>query len=348
MGWNGLRPSRAHAAFAVVALSLSLSLSAGARGQGLEIGIDRPGGDYSSFDLPEANPALCESTCRNDSVCRAFTYVNPGVQGASARCWLKNVVPPQVASNCCVSGVIRGDTPAADGGRFVEPVVTGYGVDICLNWGANCGKPAADEFCRRQGFAESSSSTVREDAPPTLVLGDNAVCGEGFCDRFSEIVCTASTPPVIVGGNPDDLWRASATDKRGMNGQRFPYSCPPIASIPSVSIWGTGIYTDDLAVCIAAVHAGAISAATGGTVTIEIAAGQPSYAASTQNGVGSSGYGSWYGSYTIVGAGAACRRRPAAVWAAGRCPRRRRQPMCSGRAAPAILVRNAQFPARAG
>ena len=34
----------------------------------------------------------------------AFTYVNPGVQGPNARCWLKNAVPAPVPETCCVSG----------------------------------------------------------------------------------------------------------------------------------------------------------------------------------------------------------------------------------------------------
>jgi hypothetical protein len=40
----------------------------------------------------------------SDPQCAAFTYVNPGVQGPNARCWLKNQVPPPVAAACCVSG----------------------------------------------------------------------------------------------------------------------------------------------------------------------------------------------------------------------------------------------------
>jgi hypothetical protein len=74
-------------------------------GPGYEQNTDRPGYDFSNFDLPEANPALCRDACLRNGGCQAFTYVNPGVQGPNARCWLKNSVPPATANNCCVSGV---------------------------------------------------------------------------------------------------------------------------------------------------------------------------------------------------------------------------------------------------
>jgi hypothetical protein len=74
-------------------------------GSGFEMNIDRPGYDFANFDLPQANPALCRDACMNNGTCLAFTYVNPGVQGPNARCWLKNSVPPATQNACCVSGV---------------------------------------------------------------------------------------------------------------------------------------------------------------------------------------------------------------------------------------------------
>ncbi|HMF44454.1 MAG TPA: PAN domain-containing protein [Polyangia bacterium] len=66
---------------------------------------DRPGMDYRSFDLPAPRPELCRDACWREPQCRAFTYVRPGVQGPSARCWLKNPVPPARLNDCCLSGV---------------------------------------------------------------------------------------------------------------------------------------------------------------------------------------------------------------------------------------------------
>ncbi len=69
-----------------------------------EVNIDRPGYDYSNFDLQIAEPSICRNHCKADSRCKAYTYVNPGVQGANARCWLKNSIPDAVSSSCCTSG----------------------------------------------------------------------------------------------------------------------------------------------------------------------------------------------------------------------------------------------------
>jgi hypothetical protein len=75
----------------------------------MEQNIDRPGMDYKNFDLSTPDPGVCKSACENDSLCKAFTFVRPGIQGSKARCWLKKSVPNPVASNCCISGIKRPD-----------------------------------------------------------------------------------------------------------------------------------------------------------------------------------------------------------------------------------------------
>ncbi|MBN9010963.1 MAG: PAN domain-containing protein, partial [Rhizobiales bacterium] len=67
-------------------------------------GRDRPGSDYSSFNLPNANPGACANACNGDLNCKAWTYVNPGIKGPQARCFLKDAIPAEVAADCCVSG----------------------------------------------------------------------------------------------------------------------------------------------------------------------------------------------------------------------------------------------------
>lgn len=71
----------------------------------VEPNVDRPGQDYRNFDLSAADPEQCRSACQAEGQCQAWTYVNPGVQGAGARCWLKTGVPDAHTSNCCTSGV---------------------------------------------------------------------------------------------------------------------------------------------------------------------------------------------------------------------------------------------------
>lgn len=88
--------------------------------------------------------------------------------------------PPEVlAQPCtfCKEDVIR------------NPMVNNTAVDVCLNWGTGCGKPAADAFCKAQGFESSSAHTVQQNAPPTYVIGDDKVCSESFCTRFTSITC---------------------------------------------------------------------------------------------------------------------------------------------------------------
>ena len=71
----------------------------------LEYGTDRRGSDYASFDLSAADPWFCAARCASEEQCRAWTYVEPGVQAAAARCWLKHSVPAPTADSRTVSGV---------------------------------------------------------------------------------------------------------------------------------------------------------------------------------------------------------------------------------------------------
>jgi hypothetical protein len=76
----------------------------GASNLSVEYDTDRPGGDYRNYDLPRADVELCRNACAGDANCKAYTYVKPGVQGSSARCWLKSSIPPAGKSSCCISG----------------------------------------------------------------------------------------------------------------------------------------------------------------------------------------------------------------------------------------------------
>jgi PAN domain-containing protein len=65
-------------------------------------GIDMPGSDYASFNA--SSPAICRNSCGGDPNCRGWTWVKPGIQGPSGRCWLKNNLPRLVKNSCCNSG----------------------------------------------------------------------------------------------------------------------------------------------------------------------------------------------------------------------------------------------------
>ncbi|MEA2676585.1 MAG: hypothetical protein QOJ81_726 [Chloroflexota bacterium] len=82
-------------------------------------------------------------------------------------------------------------------------------------------------------------------------------------------------------------------------GDQFAFQCPPGGS--TTAIYGTDTYTDDSSACVAAVHAGLITFATGGTVTVELRPGMDAYTGTTRNGVASNNWGSWPTSFVFVG-----------------------------------------------
>lgn len=88
--------------------------------------------------------------------------------------------------------------------EFAQPMLDGVALDICRDPGTNCGKPAADAYCRKQGMAESLAHKARENAPPTRIIGSGKVCEEPGCDRIDWIRCaapsaTADLPMTPVG-----------------------------------------------------------------------------------------------------------------------------------------------------
>ncbi|WP_447974817.1 LCCL domain-containing protein [Nitrospira sp. Kam-Ns4a] len=105
---------------------------------------------------------------------------------------------------------------------------------------------------------------------------------------------------LVAAGQPRAIsWETNAVALRGQNGQQFSFACPQNGTAHSV--WGTDVYTDDSSICTAAVHAGRITVAAGGTVTIEILPGQPASMGTGRNGVVSGPSGPWVGSYVVVG-----------------------------------------------
>lgn len=80
-------------------------------------------------------------------------------------------------------------------------------------------------------------------------------------------------------------------------------NCPPGGDTAG-KIWGTDVYTVDSMICIAAVHAGVISAK-GGPVTVQRAQGPRQYAASERFGVASRGAGANPDAFAVTAARAA-------------------------------------------
>jgi hypothetical protein len=118
-------------------------------------------------------------------------------------------------------------------------------------------------------------------------------CAPGkACKQPSDCDNGMCTSRCVVAAN---VWANNASAYRGMTGAPIPFVCPPDGTAGSV--WGTGTYTDDSSICTAAVHAGKITLVDGGTVYVEIRPGQDAYVGSTQNGITSSSYPAYLGSF---------------------------------------------------
>ena len=78
------------------------------RNRSIETSIDRPGGDYHSFELKKADgDEACKAACTGDNKCRAWTYARPGYVGKEAHCFLKKEIKPPRRKAGFLSGVVR-------------------------------------------------------------------------------------------------------------------------------------------------------------------------------------------------------------------------------------------------
>jgi hypothetical protein len=100
---------------------------------------------------------------------------------------------------------------AAETSNFNNPSLHGIRIDFCRHFGSDCGKPAADLFCREKGFAEAARFAIDENVGgrgiQTLVFGDGRTCDGQGCSGFRTITCTrpdqqqaapAAPPPAIA------------------------------------------------------------------------------------------------------------------------------------------------------
>lgn len=209
------------------------------------------------------------------------------------------------ASLGCAAAVIAGAlTVSACGDESGDAVVT---VAPAESSGETTGEEASQPTAEPAG----APSTTSAASPSTTLPAATAPAATAAPGPTSTAPTTTvlPTPPVTtavtgddgvtaVAGNPDlDEWHLTPSDHRADIGRSFRYECPPGGAPETIPIWGVGTYTDDSSVCVAAVHAGLITAADGGSVMVTISTGQDSYRSGVANGITSSSYGVWPGSF---------------------------------------------------
>ena len=75
--------------------------------------------------------------------------------------------------------------------NYFAPEQAGQRLDSCLTGATDCGKPAADAFCRTQGF-DIALIFQREAAAQTIRIGNGASCTGPDCTSFRQIKCYAA------------------------------------------------------------------------------------------------------------------------------------------------------------
>ena len=86
---------------------------------------------------------------------------------------------------------------------------------------------------------------------------------------------------------------------RAQAGQALSFVCPASEG-GKAKLYGTDTYTDDSAICAAAIHAGVLKPGRAGVVTILIGNGAKSFKGSERNRIVSHDYGAWEHSYSFV------------------------------------------------
>lgn len=92
-------------------------------------------------------------------------------------------------------------------------------------------------------------------------------------------------------------WSTAGIGFKNDVGMTHKFQCP--ADGTERPIWGSDIYTADSSICTAAVHAGIITLADGGIVTIEYRPGRLTYGSTTRNGIKSNTFGEYSRSFVV-------------------------------------------------
>jgi uncharacterized caspase-like protein len=149
---------------------------------------------------------------------------------------------------------------------------------------------------RHAGIIDHNGGTVRLRAIPGRGSYAGSVqngVSSGRWDRWHGSFVFAGVDPNQI---PDSGGESCPSNVRSVQGR---LTCNCDSQNMSGTVWGSGTYTDDSSLCLAAVHAGIISFG-GGPVTIVRTPGLGRYSGSSRNGVRTQSYGPWSGSFRFV------------------------------------------------
>ena len=174
---------------------------------------------------------------------------------------------------------------------------------------ANVNDPAEQEkiiteIRARYGFDEDSYKAAADlvGEKPNVKLALEAKMKGCTADAAKSFLKAGAGAADVEGGCPDRF--RSVEDFKSGEPIEVTCKCTKEAS-ESGPLWGTGTYTTDSSICKAAVHAGVIKAGEGGEVTAKGSAGCETYAGTEANGLTSSKWGSYPGSFFFPSAGEA-------------------------------------------
>jgi hypothetical protein len=92
----------------------------------------------------------------------------------------------------CANAAQNGGSQKPSLVKYSEPMIAGMRLDWCRVWAGECGKPAADAFCKAKGHSTAMNFKQASDIgafAPTKVISTGQVCTDNTCDGFAWINC---------------------------------------------------------------------------------------------------------------------------------------------------------------
>jgi hypothetical protein len=183
-------------------------------------------------------------------------------------------------------------TAAAHAGRITRAAGGVVQIQIAPGLPAYQGTLRGGETSRHFGAFPGSFTLVGGPRPGLIAVPVPQINGNGV---------NIGGVQIRVGGGgagANAAWAARATPHRGQNGTSFVHACTPGGTLGSV--WGTDVYSDDSSICSAAVHAGRVTLAQGGSVTVWVHPGRTRYTGLARNGVTTRDFATFPGSFAFT------------------------------------------------